>query len=196
MAQIKSALELALERTVALKGDPKRAQAHEYKQEGKRLLSKLQQNRALNIQRELQNYTKEQQIWVREGFYSVLISYLSLPSSEEQLDKLKLLRTGLTAILKHDTAVRFTLDQIDELATRYLDDRKQLIEGLRAQFAQRLQQRAQGLSRQLGMAVQVDPASDPEFSEALRRNLNVLQMRYNQVIDQVRTDLDSLFNGT
>ena len=194
MAKIKTALELALERTTDVKRDPKRSQAHEYKQLGKRLLPQLQQNRELNIHRELQNYNKEQRAWVREGFYSVLISYLSLPSTEEQLDKLKLLRIGLTAILKNDAALRFALDQIDELSLRYLDDHKRLIEGLRAQFAPRLQQRAQELSKQLGMAVQMDPASDPEFSEALRRNMLMLQQRYNQVLNQIRADLDSLFS--
>lgn len=193
MAEIKSALELALEKTKDVQGDRKTLEAHEHRQIGKRMLSKLQENSDFDPKSELKQYSGEHQQWVKEGLFEVLESQLSLPESEMELERVKKLKTGFAALIKDKKSLDYLFEQVEQLFSQYLQNRQQLIEQLRQRFQERVQQREQELSKQFGHSVKVDPSQDPEFSKTLQQNLSQLQSRYAPVIDQVREQLESMF---
>jgi hypothetical protein len=74
-----------------------------------------------------------------------------------------------------------------------LDNKQQLIEHLRNQFSQRIRQKEEEASKQMGRQVRIDPSSDPEFARALNQNLGNLQNQYGGVIDQVKDQLRTLY---
>jgi len=193
VARIKSALELALEKTADVQGDPKSVKAYERKQEGKRLVSRLTEDKELDLKKELKKYSPEEQQWIKEGFYEVIVSHLSLPANEEELERVRFLKRGLGEIIKDRKGLDYLFEQVEQIFNQYLQNRQQLIESLRQQFSGRLRQREEEMSRQLGRQIHLDPASDPEFSNALQQNLNRLQERYGDVIDQIRTELGHMF---
>lgn len=193
MARIKSALELALEKTADVQGDPKSVKAYERKQEGKRLVSRLTEDKEFDLKKELKKYSPEEQQWIKEGFYEVIVSHLSLPANEEELERVRFLKRGLGEIIKDRKGLDYLFEQVEQIFNQYLQNRQQLIESLRQQFSGRLRQREEEMSRQLGRQIHLDPASDPEFSNALQQNLNRLQERYGDVIDQIRTELGHMF---
>ncbi|MFP4067956.1 MAG: DUF6657 family protein [Spirochaetaceae bacterium] len=194
MAQIKSALELALEKTKDVKSDPKTVEAHEHRNVGKRLASRLQEESDFDLKRELKRYSGEQRRWVEEGFFQVVLAAISLPSGEEELGRLTVLRDGLAVVLGNTRDVHYLFQQVHGLLTQYLDNRTQLIESLRNQYSQRMRQRQEELSRQYGGRVQMDPSSDPEFGKALQENLGRLQEQYQGVLDQAREQLKQMFD--
>ncbi|MFP4373068.1 MAG: DUF6657 family protein [Spirochaetaceae bacterium] len=193
MAEIKSALELALEKTKNVESDPKAIEAHEHRNAGKRLASRLQEERDLDLKKELKQYSGERRAWVEEGFSQVVLAAISLPSSEEELERLTALREGLTVVLGKGRDLDYLFQQVHGLFKQYLENRRQLIEQIRNQYAQRMRQREQELSRQYGTQVQLDPSSDPEFSKTLQDNLGRLREQYQGVVEQVREELSSMF---
>ena len=193
MGEIKSALELALEKTKDVKSDPKTVEAHEHRNAGKRLATRLQEESEFDLKKELKQYSGERRGWVEEGFFQVVLAAISLPTSEEELERLATLHDGLTAVLGKGKDLDYLFQQVHGLFKQYLDNRQQLIEQIRNQYAQRMRQREQELSRQYGSQVQMDPASDPEFSKALQDNLGRLQEQYQGVLEQVREELTRMF---
>lgn len=186
MSEIKSALELALERTADVKSDKTAIDAHETRQLGMKLAGRLMENASVDVQSELKKLERERREWALEGFRSVLISHLSLPAQESDLERLRTVASGLATVAKDKNAVGAIMDQVEQLLQQYLDNKNQMVESLRQQFEPRLRQKEQDLARQTGQQIKLDPASDPEFAKALNENMRRLQAQYNQVIDQAR----------
>ena len=193
MGEIKSALELALEKTKDVKSDPKTVEAHEHRNIGKRLASRLQEESDFDLKKELKQYSAERREWVEDGFFQVVLASISLPSSEEELERLASIKDGLAVILGKGRELEYLFEQVHGLFRQYLDNRRQLIEQIRNQYAQRMRQREQELSQQYGTQVKMDPASDPEFNKTLQDNLGRLQEQYQGVLEQVRDELTRMF---
>lgn len=196
MGEIKSALELALERTSDVKGDPKSIEAHEHRQVGKKLLSQLREDPNIDLKKELKNYSKEQVVWVKEGLFEVSRSAISLPAAEDELAHVRTVRKALEQVIRDSRSLNHLFDQVEQIFSQYLQNRQQIIESLRNQYSQRARQREEELSKQYGQQVRVDPANDPEFQNALQQNLRQLQQQYQGVVDQVRQELDRLFQAS
>jgi uncharacterized membrane protein YheB (UPF0754 family) len=186
MSEIKSALELALERTADVKSDKAAIDAHETKQLGMKLAGKLMDEPATDVKSELKKLDKQRREWALEGYQSVLVSHLALPTQEADLERLRTVGKGLAAVARDANAVSAVMEQVEQLLQQYLDNKTQLVESLRQQFEPRLRQKEQELARQTGQQIKLDPASDPEFAKALSENMRRLQTQYNQVIDQAR----------
>lgn len=193
MSEIKSALELALERTQDVQSDKKGLKAHEIRQEGKRLVSRFSENPQLDIKKELSQFKGEELTWAREGFFQVITAGLSLPNTEADLVKLDTIETGLSAIIKDKSSLKYLFEQARQLLKQYLENRQHLIEQLRTAFTERMRKREEELARQFGHAVKVDPAQDPEFAGALQQHMGRLQQQYDGVLLQLREELDRLF---
>ncbi|MFW5843718.1 MAG: DUF6657 family protein [Spirochaetota bacterium] len=192
MGEIKSALELALERTAGVQGDKKSVEEYEHKQKGKRLLSQLTENPKLDIKKELNQYKGEERKWVVDGFVEVALSNIALPTTEADLGRLDPIRNGLATALGKKAEIEYLFDQAHQLLTQYLENRQQLIEHVRNQFAQRIRQKEEELARQYGSSVRLDPAQDPEFAGVLQQNMRQLQGQYQQVLDQLREEVRRL----
>lgn len=195
MGEIKSALELALERTAGVQGDKKSVEEYEHKQKGKRLLSQLTENPKLDIKKELHQYKGEQRKWVGDGFVEVALSNIALPTTEADLGRLEPIKNGLATALGKKAEIEYLFDQAHQLLTQYLENRQQLIEHVRNQFAQRIRQKEEEFARQYGSSVRLDPAQDPEFAGVLQQNMRQLQGQYQQVLDQLREEVRRLHEG-
>jgi phosphoenolpyruvate-protein kinase (PTS system EI component) len=193
MSEIKSALELALERTKDVKSDKESVRAYEMKQEGKRLVNKLMEDPSIDLKKTVKEYPGKDQKAVRDGFFEILSANLSLPSEKSDLQKLKPLQKGFEYATGDRKNVSYLFEQLEQLLNQYLDNKQQLIEHLRNQFSQRIRQKEEEASKQMGRQVRIDPSSDPEFARALNQNLGNLQNQYGGVIDQVKDQLRTLY---
>lgn len=194
MSEIKSALELALERTKDVKSDKESVRAHEMKQEGKRLVTKLMEDPSLDLKKAVKEYPAKDQKAVRDGFFEILLANLSLPTEKSDLQKLAPLKKGFEYATGDRRNVNYLFDQLEQLLGQFLDTKQQLIEHLRNQFSQRIREKEEQASKQMGTQVRIDPASDPEFARALNQNLGNLQNQYSGVIDQVKEQLRTLYD--
>lgn len=193
MSEIKSALELALERTQSVPSDKKGLRAHEIRQEGKRLVSRLAEAPSLDVKKALKQFSGEELRWAKEGFFQVIVTQITLPTAEADLARLATVESGLAAVIKDSGSLKYLFEQAHQLLKQYLENRKHLIEQLRTAFADRMRKREAELARQFGHAVKLDPAQDPEFAGALQQHMGRLQQQYEGVLKQLRDELDRLF---
>jgi hypothetical protein len=194
MGEIKSAWEIALERTQNVKSDKASLEAHEYREAGKRLLARMMdETEELDLDRELKQYDKKKQPLVKEGFFEVLMSNLNLPSDEASLSRIRALKPAFEWALKDRRTVDQMLGNLEEFLSNYLKDKTQLVETLRERFRPHLEQKEQQLSQQYGRQVRIDPSQDPDFQQALSQNLEQLQNQYSQALVQAKEQLREIF---
>jgi len=195
MARIKSALELALERTESVKGDKSSVELFELKREGKRIAGQFLENpEEIKIEGELKKYPKEKVAAVRRGLFEVLVSQVNLPAVKEDLARLESVGLGLQAVIG-DRRFGALFSQLVQALSQFLAEADQYDQAIRRQYGPKLKQKEEELSRRMGRAVQLDPFQDPEFVAFYNQNMNALKGKYQAAADQVRDQAASLMGA-
>jgi hypothetical protein len=193
MGRIKSALEIALERTETVKSDKASVGQFEAKQRGKRLANEFLAGEA-SLEDAIKRAPAEEMESLKQGIFEVLVSRISLPSAEEDLAQLELAGKGLASIISgRGFAAMF--QQFSAAAAQYLDETAQFAEALKRQYAPKLRQKEEELARRFGRPVKLDPFQDPEFAAFYNQNLNALKANYDGLAGQVREQAQELFGG-
>jgi trans-2-enoyl-CoA reductase len=196
MSEIKSAWEIALERTRDVKSDKQSIVAHETRQEGQRLASAFLQEEVADLAKELKKYSGDRAGWVREGVYNVAEANLVLPTEGSQASQLlPKVEKLLHAVIKDKRHVSALVQQLQQFFQQYEADRENLRQQLTQQYEPRLRQKEQELAQQVGSQVKLDPMSDPEFAKALRQHMGRLEEQYQSVLTQAKSDLRAMFEG-
>lgn len=193
MAEIKSALELALERTKDIKSDPESLRRHQAQDDGKRLYARLQEDPEFDLAGALKKVERDRRTWVREGLFSVARSNLTLPQSEPELEKLTTIERALSELVSDKGMLKELLNQVRQFFQQYLQDREQLSEELRRQYEPRMKQKEQQMAQQYGRQVKLDPATDPEFNRVLQDHIGQLEGQYRGALQQVDEHLQTMF---
>ncbi len=193
MALIKSALEIALEKTGDIKGDKAALALAAGLEEGKRLASAFFQDPGTDVAGRLKEIPRERLAAVREGFFGVVSANLTLPRDEEDLAKLEVIGRALEAVIKDRNGVRYLRDQLVQFFQQCVADRKNLAEAIMKQLQPSLRQKEAQLARQVGRPVKIDPMADPDFAKAFNQNMGGLESRYGEVLARVKTELAAMF---
>jgi uncharacterized protein YukE len=186
MGRIKSALEIALERTESVKSDKGSIDQFESKQRGKRLANAFLENpQESNLEGELKKTPKEQLQALKQGIFDVLISQIALPLVKEDEKRIAAAGKGLQ-IISGDPHFGALYKQFLQAAAQYMNEVAQYGEAIQRQYAPKLRQKEEDLSRRLGRQVKIDPFQDPEFVAFYNQNMNALKDNYQSLVDQVR----------
>jgi hypothetical protein len=192
MTYIKSAMEIALEKTSDIKSDRAALAAAEEKEEGKKLASAFFQDPGMDLAEKLKGIAKEKLAAVKEGFFQVVLSNLTLPRDEEDLKKLDPLARALTILTGEKARIAAFKSQLEQFFKQWLDDRKNLGEALRRQLGPVLKQKEAQISRQLGRPVQLDPRTDPEYMKAYNKNMGSLENQYGDALARAKEDISAM----
>ncbi|MFP4645008.1 MAG: DUF6657 family protein [Spirochaetales bacterium] len=193
MGEIKSALELALERTANVKGDRASLEAHENRQEGRRIVSQFLEDPSIDLKKKLKSYDESRRKQVRRGVFDALLGNLTLPNDQQALERIQSLAPAFEVVIGDKKSVDQVYDQVVQLFSQYLRDRQQLVEQLRQQFEGRMRQKEEELAKQTGQRIRLDPSQDPEFSQTLQQYQQQMQAQYTQVVDQAKEQLEGLY---
>ena len=193
MARIKSALEIALERTESIKSDKSSISQYEAKQKGKSLANSFLEGKTEDLGAEIKKSPEELKENLKQGLFDVFVSQISLPQNKDDNERLKLIGNGLS-ILIGDKQFDTLFGQLVEVLSRFLDDIAQFDEEIHRQYAPKLRQKEEELSRRLGQQVQLDPFQDPEFANYYQQNLSAMKGNYQSAVDQVREQAALSFN--
>jgi hypothetical protein len=185
MGRIKSALELALERTESVKGDKDSVSNYEAKQRGKRLANAFLEDSGLSLAVEIKKAGPAQAEALREGVFEVLLSQVSLPLSVEDMTRIDRVGKGLAALISHPQFARM-YGQFTQALSQYFNEADQFDQAIKQQYAPKLRQKEEELARRLGQQVRLDPFQDPEFVAFYNQNMKVLKDKYQSLADQVR----------
>ena len=195
MAFIKSALEIAMERTENIKIDPEAVHLDNLLKEGRKFASEylftvnFEQG---NLGTKLNNYSGERKKVFTEGMVKTFLSNMILPKNDNFEDFLKKIESGLCDISKNKKDVAVMIEQIKQFFIQYLENRKQLIEAVKQQYAPKLMQKQQEMAAQYGHEVNISPEQDPEFMEILKSNLLKMETQYNESLLKAKEELNKI----
>ena len=196
MAHIKSALEIALERTESVKSDKAGIEQYELKREGKKIAGAfLEDPEEHPIDAAFKRFSKDKIPSVRRGVLDILVAQISLPSLPEDIGRLEKVGKGLGSVISDKKFVSL-FQQLTQALSRYLSEVEQYDKAIRQQFAPKLRQKEDEVARRTGRRIQIDPLQDPEFVQFYNQNMGVLKERYQSAVDQVRAQAAELFEAS
>lgn len=189
MSVIKSALEIALERTKDVEADREALEANQYITEGKKAVSRFFSEDSVDLKELIGKFDARHQARVREGVFQALSANLKLPMDEMSLLQSRKAGKAFSAIVSDPKRLAKLLGQMEQFLEDYLQERKRVLDAVEKKYAPVLRQKEDEMSRQVGARVKIDPAMDPGFQKLLRENLAILEERYGEVLNQVRQEL-------
>jgi hypothetical protein len=190
MGRIKSALELALERTESVKGDKTVVEQFEAKQRGKKLAGQFLEGGSVALDDEIKKESASMREALREGIFDILTARINLPVTKDDIKKIEALGKGLQSIIA-DRGFAAFFKQYVAAASRYLDEAAGYDEAIKRQYAPKLRQKEEDLAQRLGQAIKLDPFQDPEFVAFYNQNMSALKANYEDLAAQVREQVSS-----
>jgi hypothetical protein len=207
MAMIKSALEIALERSKDIKIDETALEANALKIEGKKAAGRyLDEPTVATLTEKLGQYPKEKRGAIREGMFEVLVAQIQLPANDASVSKLDILSAGFSALAANsgtgllggvgaavsDKRVQALFQQLAGFFKQYLDDMKNVEQAIRKQWAPKLREKERQMAARMGQDVRLDPMSDPEFAAFYKQNVSAARAQYQAALDKAKNDLAAM----
>lgn len=195
MAFIKSALEIAMERTKDVKSDPDTIKSDNLVKEGQKLASDYLYNTDINktdLEKKIKSFSDDNKKFFIEGLKKAFLSNIRLPKTDNFEDLLDKITEGLSLFTADKKNTAIMVEQIKQFFSQYLENRSQLIEALKQQYAPRLMQKQQELAKQYGQEVTLSPDQDPEFMELLKSNLLKLETQYGDSLSKAKEELEKI----
>ena len=189
MGKIKSALELALEKTSKITVDKEKIEENKYLKQGKIVISKLLKDPEYLINNSFKDVNKKQKKWMRQGMINVLMSNFVLPKDEESLTNIKKIEDAFYKVISNIKYLETIFSQLKSFFGEYLNEVEHVKGLIDKQYAPRLKQKEDELSKKLGREVQIDPAQDPEYISIVRNNLSQIEDKYQSILAKVKEDL-------
>jgi len=196
MSKIKTALEMALERSADVKIDRKAASREGFVRRGKKLAGKfLSEKDADAVSREIRAIFDEEREWLKEGLSTSLLANINLPRSEQDLERLDLIGRGLKCMARDAGAAKnfdYLMDRYKELFRQYLESARNLESQLRVRWDARLRQKEEQLQQRIGHSVHLTAEQDAEFGKVLGEKLAELDSQYAEVLSQGKAEIRRL----
>ena len=204
MAVIKSALELALERTKDLQLDENAQKIADAKIEGRKAASRyLEDPASVDFKAILSTLDPVQRQAFLSSAFEVLSNFIQLPTNSvvdtekmEAIGKAIVLLCGLSARFPSEKEVKLAqqqarslFQQILRFLSQYQEEMKRVEQAIRNQWAPKLKEREKQLAAALGQNVRMDPMSDPEFAEFYRKNIESMRNNYGKALEDDKSQL-------
>ncbi len=204
MAVIKSALELALERTKDLQLDENAQKIADAKIEGRKAASRyLEDPASVDLKAILNTLDPVQRQAFLSSAFEVLSNFIQLPTNSvvdtekmEAIGKAIVLLCGLSVRFPSEKEVKLAqqqarslFQQILRFLSQYQEEMKRVEQAIRNQWAPKLKEREKQLAAALGQNVRMDPMSDPEFAEFYRKNIESMRNNYGKALEDAKSQL-------
>ena len=191
MAEIKSALEIALARTEGMEMDKDKLRAKEQKVSGRKAALSFLDGKLDS--KEFSKMVKKEKGGMKEAFIAgaagSFMSVVKLPSDSDFSEGLAMAAEGLAALSDDPKDIRQMFEQLNQFFGQYLQNREQLEKQLIAQFEPILKQKEEALAAQTGSRIKLEPMDDPDFQKAYSQNIGGLNKNYLEALEQAKGQL-------
>ncbi len=195
MGEIKSALEIAMEKVEELGGVTEEERLKwKYVPEGEKLAARyLKQD--LNLLAELGRYEEKTRKYVIEGAQDILTRNINLPENDSARRSNKRAMEGLKILKNDKVSVENVYSRIRRIFDHYVEQgeqqRKQAYESLKAELEDKIMQ---AVKQQLGSfaGIKVDVESQPQFQEEWRKVQAQLDLQYIKLLDEYKQELSAI----
>ena len=192
MAKIKSALELALEKTEGMSFDRDKLKQKDLKEQGQKLASAIIGGTEKEGREKLKAFDTGDMPFIKEGFGETLLANIRLPLYINSDTKLDVLNECFSMVSDREDIYGLIFEQLKQLFQKYIEDMEHLAEALKEQYLPILKQKQQQVRQQTGRNIPLDPERDPEFMDILSRNRKALEEQYSEVIVQAKAELKKI----
>ncbi len=191
MGKIKSAWEIALERTESIQMDKNKLKYKTDVDTARRLAGRFIADDEPIDEKELRDgLSALDSKAVKEALIITAEANLSLPQTEDEDDSRLRKAVKLIEIATDNNAQAIGLaNELEGFLKQYPLHRKDLFEKMKAQYQPILDEKSEKLSRQYGTEVKLSFESDKEFMEAARKNLEKLEAQYQATLTNAKTQL-------
>ena len=189
MGIIKSAYELAMERTEDIKIDKESVAAANRRESGMRLISSfLNGDKEIKaISKELSQYDKKEVSDLKEGILKVLLANISITETGADKDRLQKVKDAFQNLgSKHSAEL---VEQLIDFIDQYAENKKKIRDSLAEQYEPTLRRKEQEIQSQTGTAIRLQPEQDPEFVKILQSNYSKMRAQYDQALKQAKSEL-------
>jgi len=194
MGKIKSALELALERTESVSGGKDSIVLFQAKQKGKKLANEFLSGTIPSFETALNDASDNVRQNLKQGIFDVLISRITLPVTKDDATSVERAAAGLCFIIGNKVFSDL-MKQFNQLMSQFLDEAAEHQKVIAAQYEPKLRQKEDEIARRYGQRIKLEPMQDPEFVAFFNQHMNELRGNYQGIIDQVRAQAEQYFQG-
>ena len=191
MAEIKSAIEIALARTEGIEVDKDKIQAKEFKINGRKAALAFLDGR-IDI-KDLSKTVKNEKGDARKAFISgaagSFMSIMKLPLDLNYKEEFLKAAEGIKTLSDSPKNIGQMFEQLVQFFDQYLQSREQMEKQLFAQFAPMLKKKEEAIYAQTGSRMSIDPLDDPEFQKIYSQNINALAKKYLEALNQAKQQL-------
>ncbi len=192
MGQIKSALEIALERTADIKSDAHAGEERKLANAGKKIASDFMENGdKAAFKKALNDFKRDEKDSVVKAAVLLFATRIQLPLAEDDLEVLPKLTEGFDVLLPHKGFEQL-FATVSQVFTQYLVSQRQLEQSLEQQFAPKLRQKEAEIAQRTGQHMQLLPSQDPEFCQHLERNLSKLREQYEGAVAEIKNRIKQM----
>lgn len=204
MEEIKSALEIALEKAKGISVSEKEIEKDTALEQGKKLAAEYLRNQKFNLSAKLtdlsgQEIKDKNRNYIFEGAVSIFLKNIVLPENREKKKENLRAMEGLYLLKKEKDKLRDFFSEIDQFFDDYLEQRKQIYEHLRRKYEQVLKQNQQikmleEQFKQQGLKLRIAVEQNPQFQQEWRALLNQLDHDYGQHLEAIKKELEKMKN--
>lgn len=187
MAEIKSTMDMVLERAARMAADAQHDGASdEMLKEGMRTGAAYLRGELDNLAEKLASFSEADHPLVQKGAVQALLRNIVLPRNPDQQEPAEKAMNGLVAVGQGDGQLLQVFGEMKKVLDGYLQHKEQLRQQLEDQFAQQMEMMEQNLSRQTGVAMKLQPAQHPKFQEEWNRLQTELNGQYGKALEQLK----------
>ena len=192
MGKIKSALEIAMEKTENIAIDENKIRINQENDRIRRIAGEYlaKEERDDDLLKGLEYYDDET---LKRALRNLMLSSLTLPTYEVVDDRYERLEEIMKSIMKDDKEAIELYERIVNFLKQYPLHRKQLVEALKKQLEPMLEQKSEEMSQKLGRAVKLTIEDDKETLEIIEQNLEHLEKQYNENLENAKKSLEASF---
>lgn len=182
MAEIKSTMEMVLERAAKMAADaPAETNQDNLIKTGMRMAADFLNGKIDNLQEELLKLPAESQIPVRQGMVQTLLRNIVLPRDESAEQGETTAIKGILILAGNSGEISSICGELQQILGQYGQHKQQSIQQLEEAIRAQLEQQQMAAGKSEGP---VNPAMHPQYREELAKMLTSLNGQYNDALDQ------------
>jgi len=193
VAEIKSALELALEKAEQYGRATKEDLLQDkYKEQGRQWAVQYLREEEIDLEKELAGLSPEAQPLARVAMKEVFLRNITLPKEETIDSRLNKALEGVMVVATNKKAMGRVKQEIDQLLQQFLMARNTAFQQLKNSFMQTLGNYTRALEAQLKTKVRLDVENLPEFQQEWRKFEGNLIDQFEPVLEDRKQQMLNL----
>jgi hypothetical protein len=186
LAEIKSALELALEKAERYgKASKEEVAAAQYQEQGRQLAVQYLKGEG-DLEEDLKALSAAAQPAARIAAKEVFLRNVGLPRNGDPESRLERALSGLLLVADHKKAMTSYQAELGQLLQQFQQFRQNAMQQLKARFTASLPQMQRAMEAQLRQKVRLEVEQLPQFQEEWRRFLGQLLDQFEPMLEQVK----------